>query len=135
MSDITENSIYKNAKDREPSNIMISKKPTHNIEDIAAILESFVKDQPEEIKAAYRLGKLYRDSIKPNSSSNDVILILLISYKEILQRELSYNNNIEKNKIVKNCIEGLESFIKILEDSEINIDSNQFLFLLRSIIL
>jgi len=134
MNDITENSIYKNAKDREPSNIMISKKPTGNIEDIAVILESFVKDQPEEIKAAYRLGKLYRDSIKPNSSSNDIILILLISYKEILQRELSYNN-IEKNKIVKNCIEGLESFIKILEDSEINIDSNQFLFLLRSIIL
>ena len=135
MSEITQNSVYRNAKEVPASSISAEAKTEVKIEDINKILEEIVSRQDEKVRSAYNLGKLYRNQVKSKSSSNDILLVIIRSYKEILQKELSYNNNIEKGEIVQNCISGLESLIKILENSEANTDGDQFLFLLRSIIL
>lgn len=135
MSDITENSIYKNAKEVPASNIAAHPKTEAKIEDIYKILEEIVSRQDEKVRSAYKLGKLYRNQVNTKLSSNDILLVIINSYKEILQKELNYNNNIEKGEIVQNCISGLEGLIKILRSSQVNTDGDQFLFLLRSIIL
>jgi len=135
MSEITQNSVYKNAKEVPASIIAAEAKTEIKIEDINKILEELVSRQDEKVRAAYNLGKLCRNQISTKSSSNDILLVIINLYKEILQKELNYNNNIEKVEIVQNCITGLESLIKILENSQAKTDSEQFLFLLRSIIL
>lgn len=135
MSNITENAIYKNAEEVPASNIVASPKTEAKIEDIYKIVEEIVSRCDEKTRSTYNLGKMYRNQISSKSSSNDILLVIINTYKEILQKELNYNNNIEKGEIVRNCITGLESLIKILENSEININGDQFLFLLRSIIL
>jgi len=135
MSEIAQNSVYKNAKEVPASIIAAEAKTEIKIEDINKILEELVSRQDEKVRAAYNLGKVCRNQISTKSSSNDILLVIINLYKEILQKELNYNNNIEKVEIVQNCITGLESLIKILENSQAKTDSEQFLFLLRSIIL
>lgn len=133
--DITESSIYKEAKEVPASQIMNKEQVTASVEDLKSIATDYFNSLPHELSHTANLGKLYGSRIKLNTTANEILLLIFNSYKEVLQKELNYNNDIEKSEIINNCMISLESTIKVLKSLSADIPGEQLLTLLRSIVL
>jgi hypothetical protein len=130
-TDITKSTLYKEAVDVMPTSITSPERVKQTLQEISNSLDDTI-DKDSAHYSIHSLGKMYRNSLGKNTKSTHILLHLLNCYYELLQKELGYNNSIEKTEIIKKSMLTIHNTLDILEKLGYECDGERFKTLLRA---
>jgi len=130
-TDITKSTLYKEAVDVMPTSITSPERVKQTLQEISNGLDDTI-DKDSALHSIHSLGKMYRNSLGKNTKSTHILSHLLNCYYELLQKELGYNNSIEKTEIIKKSMLTIHNTLDILEKLGYECDGERFKTLLRA---
>jgi len=99
-TDITKSALYAEAIEVNPTSLTSTERVKQTLQEISNSLDDTI-DKDTAHYSIHSLGKMYRNSLGKNTKSTHILSHLLNCYYELLQKELGYNNSIEKKEIIK----------------------------------
>jgi hypothetical protein len=130
-TDITKSALYEEATDVNPTSLTSPERVRHTLQEISNSLDDTI-DKDTAHYSIHNLGKMYRNSLGKNTKSTHILSHLLNCYYELLQKELGYNNSIEKTEIIKKSMLTIHNTLDILEKLGYEFDGERFKTLLRA---
>jgi hypothetical protein len=130
-TDITKSTLYAEATDVNPTSLTSPVRVRQTLQEISNGLDDTI-DRDSAQYAIHSLGKMYRNSLGKNTKSTHILSHLLNCYYELLQKELGYNNSIEKTEIIKKSMLTIHNTLDILEKLGYECDGERFKTLLRA---
>jgi len=130
-TDITKSTLYAEATDVNPTSLASPERIKQTLQEISNSLDDTI-DRDSAQYAIHALGKMYRNSLGKNTKSTHILSHLLNCYYELLQKELGYNNSIEKTEIIKKSMLTIHNTLDILEKLGYEFDGERFKTLLRA---
>jgi len=130
-TNITNSALYKDATDVNPTSLASPERVKQTLQEISNSLDDTI-DRDSAQYAIHALGKMYRNSLGKNTKSTHILSHLLNCYYELLQKELGYNNSIEKTEIIKKSMLTIHNTLDILEKLGYEFDGERFKTLLRA---
>jgi hypothetical protein len=130
-TDITKSTLYAEAIDVNPTSLTSPERVKQTLQEISNGLDDTI-DRDSAQYTIHALGKMYRNSLGKNTKSTHILSHLLNCYYELLQKELGYNNSIEKTEIIKKSMLTIHNTLDILEKLGYEFDGERFKTLLRA---
>lgn len=130
-TDITKSTLYAEATEVNPTSLTSPERVKQTLQEISNSLDDTI-DKDTAHYSIHNLGKMYRNSLGKNTKSTHILSHLLNCYYELLQKELGYNNNIEKTEIIKKSMLTIHNTLDILEKLGYECDGERFKTLLRA---
>lgn len=130
-TDITNSIIYKEATDIKPTSISQPERIKQTLQEISNSLDRTI-DRESPDYTIHSLGKMYRNSMGKNVNSTRILLHFFDCYQQLLQKELQYNNSIEKTDIIKKSLTNINNTLEILASLGYECDGERFKTLLRA---
>ena len=130
-TDITKSTLYKEATEVNPTSLTCPERVKQTLQEISNGLDDTI-DRDSAQYTIHALGKMYRNSLGKNTKSTHILSHLLNCYYELLQKELGYNNSIDKTEIIKKSMLTIHNTLDILEKLGYECDGERFKTLLRA---
>jgi len=130
-TDITKSTLYAEAIEVNPTSLTSTERVKQTLQEISNSLDDTI-DKDTVHYSIHSLGKMYRNSLGKNTKSTHILSHLLNCYYELLQKELGYNNSIEKTEIIKKSMLTIHNTLDILEKLGYEFDGERFKTLLRA---
>lgn len=133
MSDIQESYVYKNAETKLPSIGQDSGNNNITEDDINKMMNDWIKGF-NHLDKPYKIGQLYRKTRTHSKSGVLMLLNLLYAFKSVL--ELQFKETVDKTKrdILDNTIKSMEHMILLLKQTDVDVDRDDILALMRGFV-
>lgn len=131
MDNITETSIYKEADIKPATSLNSSPRVRQTIQEISKSLDEMVGRESSEY-ASHTLGRMYHNAISRNAASSDILIQFFNCYYELVHKELSYNNNIDKIDVMKKGIKNIQNILDILKQLDLQCEGQKTISMMRA---